>query len=155
MEIWLAAVGVVVFFAHLVLRHRRRRRDRSQELCRRWGLDEATHRVISCDLGRGRSRKPLLADGLAGNPDVLFRDTRQRRLIVGEAKSRNYRGTITPYERYQVTLYSGMVARLYCRPVSAIILYGNDRRVALEFDEDLYRWLLARAPTCRNALARR
>ncbi len=36
-----------------------------------------------------------------------------RRLIVGEAKSRHDRRTITLCERYQVTLYLGMASRLY------------------------------------------
>ena len=102
-----------------------------------------------------KSDRALLADGLAGNPDVLFRDNRNRQVIVGEAKSRHFKRSVTPYERYQVTLYLGMAHRLYRRPVTAIILYGNGRRVPLMFDEDLYRLLLAQIPTCRRAMARR
>ena len=54
-----------------------------------------------------------------------------------------------------MTLYLGMVHLLYRRPVKAILLYGNGRRVPLEFDENLYRQLLAQIPACRQAMARR
>ena len=133
----------------------RQRRRYSARICARWGLDPSTVRVLSSDLASHRSNKALLADGLVGNPDVLFRDNRTRQVIVGEAKSRHYKGSVTPYERYQVTLYLGMVHRLYRRPVTAIILYGNGRRAQLEFDKNLYHQLLAQIPACRRAMARR
>ena len=72
--------------------------------------------------------KALLAEGLASNPDVLFRDNKNRQLIVSEARSRRFKGSVTPYERYQVTLYPGMVHRL-CRQ------------------------FLMRIPACRQALS--
>ena len=150
----LAAVTAALLVVAIPLYARQRRRY-SARLCTRWGFDPATVRVISSDLDRHRSDRALRADDLAGNPDVLFRDDRNRRIIVGEAKSRHFKGTVTPYERYQVTLYLGMVHRLYRRPVKAILLYGNGRRVPLEFDEDLYRRLLAQIPACRQAMARR
>ena len=80
-----------------------RQRRYSARICGRWGLDPATTRVISSDLASHRSNKALLAEGLAANPDVLFRDNRNRQIIVGEAKSRHYKGsrppTITPSTR--------------------------------------------------------
>ena len=133
----------------------RQRRRYSARICARWGLDPSTVRVLSSDLASHRSNKALLADGLAGNPDVLFRDGRTRQVIVGEAKSRHFKGTVTSYERYQVILYLGMVNRTYRQPVKAILLYGNGRRVPLQFDENLYRHLLAQIPACRQAMAKR
>ena len=44
--------------------------------------------MIASDLGRHRASWSLRTDGLAGNPDVIFRDRATRRLIIGEAKSR-------------------------------------------------------------------
>ena len=38
---------------------------------------------------------------------------------------------------------------------TAIILYGNHRRVPLEFDRNLYHQLLAQIPACRRAMDRR
>ena len=148
-------IAAVILLAIAIPLYVRQRRRHSARLCKRWGLDPATVRVLSSDLGRHRSNKALLADGLAGSPDVLFRDDRTRQVIVGEAKSRHFKGTVTPYERYQVTLYLGIVHRIYRRPVKATLLYGNGRRVPLEFDENLYRHLLAQIPACRQAMARR
>ena len=110
----LAAVILVIAACSITLHlHRRRYTNR---LCRRWGLDPMRVRVIASDLGRHRAAWSLRADGLVGNPDVLFRDRANGRPIVGEAKSRHYKGSVTPYERYQVTLYLGMVERLYRQP---------------------------------------
>ena len=149
----LAAVLIAVVGVAILLYGRHHRRYASR-LCRRWGLDPGDVAVLSSDLGRHRPDRRLLADGLVGSPDVLSRDRRRRQIVVGEAKSRHYRGAITAYERYQVTLYCGMAQRLYRRPVRAIILYGNGRRVPLAFDEGLYRDLLAIREDCWRALAR-
>ncbi len=143
-----AAAALAIPGAWLVLRMRRRRV--SARICRRWGLDPDRVRVVASDLGRHRATWSLRADGLVGNPDVLFRDRGNGRLIVGEAKSRHHRGSVTPYERYQVTLYLGMVERLYRRPATAVLLYGNGRLVRLDFDEGLYRRLVALIPRCRQ-----
>ncbi len=146
-----AAAAILTILGASIVLHVRRRRY-SARICRRWGLDPARVRVVASDLGRHRATWSLRADGLVGNPDALFRDRANGRLIVGEAKSRHYRGSVTPYERYQVTLYLGMVGRLYRRPARAILLYGNGRRVPLDFDEGLYRRLLALIPRCRQAM---
>ena len=148
------AAAIVILLVIATPFYVRQRRRYSARICARWGLDRATTRVISSDLASHRSNKALRADGLAGNPDVLFRDNRNRQVIVGEAKSRHFKGAVTPYERYQVTLYLGMAHRLYRRPVTAIILYGNGRRVPMGFDKNLYRQLLAQIPACRRAMAR-
>ena len=147
----LAAV-VAAFTGVAILLLARLRRRYASRICRRWGLDPGDVAVLSSDLGRHRSDRRLIADGLVGSPDVLFRDRRRRQIVVGEAKSRHYRGSITTYERYQVTLYCGMAQRLYRRPVRAIILYGNGHRVPLAFDEGLYRDLLAVRGDCRRAM---
>ena len=128
------------------------RRRYSARLAWRWNLDPATVSVVASDLGRHRSSGLMVVDGLVGASDAIFRMRRTGGIIIGEAKSRHYRGSITPYERHQVTLYLGMAKRLYRRPVTARLLYGNGRVVPLEFDEDLYRSLLALIPRCRRAM---
>ena len=151
---WPPAIGLTLLavLAVLIVWHIARRKI-PRNIVRRWGLDPATCRVLASDLARHRSRPSLVADGLAGSPDALMRERREGTIIVGETKSRHYRGRVTPYEYYQVTLYLGMAKRLYRRPVRAILLYGNGRLVPLEFDEDLYRSLLAVIPRCRRAMA--
>ena len=141
----LIATGAAVFLAL-------NRRRYSARLARRWNLDPAAVSVVASDLGRHRSSRPMVVDGLAGAPDVIFRMRGTGGIVIGEAKSRHYRGTITPYERHQVTLYLGMAKGLYRRPVTAILLYGNGRLVPLEFDVDLYSSLLALIPRCRQAM---
>ena len=148
------ASAVLVVAVSAIALHLRRRRYTAR-ICRRWGLDPARVRVIASDLGRHRATWSIRADGLVGNPDVIFRDRSARRLVVGEAKSRHCKGDITPYERYQVTLYLGMAKRFYRMPASAIILFGNGRRVPVEFDPALYERLLALLPECRRSAARR
>ena len=151
---WHPAIGLALLalLAVLIVSLIARRRS-PRDIVRRWGLDPASCRVLASDLARHGSRPSLVADGLAGSPDALMRERREGTIIVGEAKSRHYRGRVTPYEYYQVTLYLGMAKRLYRRPVRAILLYGNGRLVPLEFDEDLYRRLLALIPRCRRAMA--
>ena len=149
----LAAAVLVIAVSSIALHLRHRRY--TARICRRWGLDPARVRVIASDLGRHRSTWSLRADGLVGKPDVIFRDRTARCLVVGEAKSRHCKGDITPYERYQVTLYLGMAMRLYRMPVSAIVLFGNGRRVPVEFDPALYERLLTLLPECRRSAGRR
>ena len=144
----LAVVVLVIAVSSIALHVRRRRY--AERICRRWSLDPARVRVIASDLGRHRATWSMRADGLIGNPDVIFRDRNSRRLIVGEAKSRHFKGDVTPYERYQVTLYLGMAKRLYRMPATAIILFGNGRRVPVEFDPALYERLLTLLPDCRK-----
>ena len=93
-----------------------------------------------------------MAGDLADSRGALIRERVEGTIIVGEAKSRHDRGRVTPCDCYQSTLYLGMAKRLYRRPVRAILLYGNERLVPLEFDEDLCRSLLALIPRCRRAL---
>ena len=140
----LAALTALVYFRH--------RRRYSSNLCRKWGLDPATTNVLSSDLGRHGSNRTMLVDGLAGAPDVIFRDHRRRRIVIGEAKSRHLKGRPSAYERYQVTLYCGMARNLYRRDVVGILLYGNGRKVVVGFDPALYRRLLAQLPACRRAM---
>ena len=149
----LAMVVLAIATTSIALHARRKRY--TERICRRWGLDPARVRVIASDLGRHRASWSLRADGLVGNPDAIFRDRATRRLIVGEAKSQHYRGAITPYEHYQVTLYLGMVRRLYRQPATAVLLFGNGRQVPLDFDAALYRRLLALLPDCRRDAGRR
>lgn len=87
-----AATAILSILGVSIALHVRRRRY-STRTCGRSGPDPSRFRVV------------------VGNPDALFRDRGNGRLIVGEAKSRNYKSAVTPYGRYQVTLYIGMVER--------------------------------------------
>ncbi len=77
-----------------------------------------------------------------------------RALVQLRAKSRHYKGWINPYELYQIKLYLGMATRLYSQPVRAILLFGNSRRVPVEFNPATYRQFLALLPHCRRDVDR-
>lgn len=147
------AAAILVIACALIALHRRRRC--TDRICRRWGLDPARVRVLASELGRHRATWSMRADGLVRNPDVIFRDRSARRLIVGEAKSRHCKGDVTLYEHYQMTFYLGMAKRLFRMPATAIIPFGNGRRVQVEFDPALHVRRLALLPECRRSGRRR
>jgi len=78
------------------------------------------------------------------------RDRASRLIIVRKTKSRHYKGSLTPCQLYQVTLYLGMAARRYRQPARTILLFGDGRRVPVEFDPATYQHLLALFPDCRR-----
>ena len=80
----------------------------------------------------------------------MFLDPAAGERIIGEAKSRRFRGRITDYERYQVTLYLGLVQVQYGLPARGLLRYGCGRVVPIEFDPDLYDHLISLQPECRR-----
>jgi hypothetical protein len=106
------------------------------------------YRVLGSDVG-GHARRYLIeADGLRGAPDAVFASADE--LVVGDVKRRVYRGALTPYERYQMTLYLGMLQRRHPRRrVRGLLRYRN-AVIDVPFDPDLYAWLLAQLPEYRR-----
>jgi hypothetical protein len=91
---------------------------------------------------------------IVGAADAVFVSRRGRDGIVGEYKSRHHRGFIRRRERYQVTLYMGLLKRSRgLETVNAVIRYA-DRCVPVSFDEALFNDLLALAPEYQKARAR-
>jgi hypothetical protein len=122
-------------------------------LAAEFGLPPAGYRVLGADVG-GYERQYLVeADGLRGLPDAVFESSNE--LVVGDVKTRRFRGAVSAYERYQMTLYIGMLRRRFPgRAVRGAIRY-RDAVIAIPFDEELYRWLLSRAPELRQRLPSR
>ena len=120
----------------------------SQDVVRRWGLGP---RLLQGARERPRpSQVRTVVSGRWSGRLTRCPDAREQgwRHIIGEAKSRHYRGRVTSYELYQATLCLGMAHRLYRRPIRVILLYGCGRLIPLDFDEELYRRLLALIPQC-------
>jgi len=120
----------------------------------RFNLDPKDYVLMAADVGGYSKKIRLSANGAHGDPDALIRARVGDELIVGEVKSRAYRGTVRPYERYQLTLYLGAACRRYPRQrVYGLICYSN-RVVRLDYDDVLYRQLIGLIPEYRKAVRR-
>lgn len=124
--------------------------SRSERLCRLFNLDPDKYELLGSDLGGGSDKIFLRGYGLSGVSDAVFRRRSDGHIIVGEAKSRRYRGAVTRYERFQVTLYIGLAERKYRTHVSAVMRYGCGTTVPVLADSDLFRELLALLPEYRR-----
>ena len=146
-----ASIVIVIVFVLVALLFRRRGKvSRSDRMCRLFGLDPSEYQLIGSDLGGGRDKLFLRGDGVVGAPDAVFRRRSDGEIVVGEAKSRRYRGSVSTYERYQVILYLGVSRRRYRRRVRGLIRYGCGTCVPLAFEETTYQNLIALIPEYRQ-----
>jgi hypothetical protein len=123
-------------------------------ILQRFDLDPNQYVLMAADVGGYSKKIRLAANGVHGDPDALIRARQGDELIVGEVKSRAYKGTVRPYERYQLTLYLGAARRRYPRrQIHGLICYSN-RVVRLEYDDVLYRRLIALLPEYRKVARR-
>lgn len=127
-------------------------KSQSASLCDVFELPATEYTLIGTDLGGSENRVFLRADQVVGVPDAIFRG--RGSIIIGEAKSRHYRGHLTDYENYQVQLYMGAASRTYRKPCRAKIRYGCGSVVPVEFDQSIYDRLLRLIPSCQDALGR-
>lgn len=125
------------------------RRSTADELFTMFGLDPDQYEVLGYDLGRRPRKVFLRADGLVGVPDALFRHRGDRHLVIGEFKSRRYRGQLRDYECYQMTLYQGVAQRRYRQPARGLFRFGCGRVVEHAFDPATYSRLLPLANELR------
>jgi len=129
---------------------------RAKRICKEFGLDPKTHKLLGDDLGQKRGRIFLRADGVVGVPDAVFRDTAHDSLVIGEAKSRRFRGHIKDYERFQLILYMGASRRKFRNAsVAGVFRFGCGSTIAMPFDEAVYRELIALIPRYKAALSAR
>ena len=153
----LLLAGVIGFIVIRAINRRAKRgpATRSDHLCRIFGLDSEEYALLGSDLGDGADKVWLEEDGLVGIPDAVFEHLPSGDIVVGEAKSRYFRGHITDYERFQLTLYMGMVARSYGVPVAGFLRFGCGKVIPFDCDVELYRSLLDAVPDCDVALMER
>lgn len=100
------------------------------------------YRIIGHDLdGRGKTIQ-ISAFGIMGKPDVVAEHRRKKRLRVYDLKSRNYRGQMTDYERFQMTLYIGILKALHPDfEVEGFIRY-RDKLVRVFYSHQLFLSLI-------------
>ena len=142
--LFLAAIPLFwLFFGWL-----RWRRSRDQKICDVFGLSSRKYQVLGTDLGDAENPYYLKADGLVGAPDAVFEGKHD--IVVGEAKSRHFRGNPMRREIYQVILYMGMIQKEQKKPIRAVLAYGCGAKHKVEFNEELYRSLVSLIPKFRK-----
>lgn len=101
-------------------------------------LSPKEYRIIGHDLaGRGKAIQ-ISAFGIMGKPDVLVEHRRMKRLRVYDLKSRNYKGRMTNYEQFQMTLYMGILKTLHPGyEVEGFIRYRN-QLVPVQYSHRLF-----------------
>ncbi len=98
--------------------------------------------VLAADIGGWKVKRRIQRKGVVGMPDALFFDPVRLRYVIGEYKSRVWKGSVTERERYQVTLYVGMLRRLWRREPRGLIAYGCGRIQNVAFNKGVYVGLL-------------
>lgn len=109
---------------------------------KRFGINARTYELLSSDLGESEGRLRMKRHQVSGIADAVFRHKRKPEIVVGEFKSRTYRGEVKLAEFYQVILYIGHLAEMHpdCR-VTGVLSYPN-KRVTVNQDSKLYADLI-------------
>lgn len=147
--------AVILAILALLFVSRSRSQARNHRMCILFGLDPSEYDLLGSDLGGGRDKVYLRANGVVGVPDAVFRHRRTRHIVVGEAKKRRVgRNGVTKYERFQVILYIGAAESKYRKNVSAIIHYGCGTLIPIDSDRATYRRLIGLIPEYRKVAKR-
>lgn len=100
------------------------------------------YRTVATDL-YGQKGRFVKHRNVVGKPDAIFKHLFLPKYIVGELKSRSCHGAISKYERYQTTLYMGMLKKsLFFGQVSGRVGYKNGFK-SLTFDKHCFNWLMS------------
>lgn len=109
----------------------------------KFGLSPGAFKLVSSDLGDSAPRQMLHGNGVSGEPDALFANKPGRKVVVGEYKSRKFKGYVRPYEFFQTMLYMGMARQVHnTSEASGVIAYA-DARVQVHFDQEVYDAIVA------------
>nr|WP_192963276.1 hypothetical protein [Pseudomonas fluorescens] len=112
------------------------------EIYSRFGVNAASHKLLSTDLGKADGRIKLARFGINGIPDAVFEALSGKLILAGEFKSRKYRGVVKLYELYQLMLYMGHLQDRYPNHTIVGCLAYADERVKVRFDPALYQALI-------------
>ncbi len=129
----LLLLGIIFFF---------KKESASGAIYSRFGVRDATHRLISTDLGESKGRLKLARLGINGIPDAVFQAIMGKEILVGEFKSRKYRNQVRLHELYQIQLYLGHIQAIYPDHKVVGCLAYADGRVRVNFDKAVYEALL-------------
>lgn len=99
--------------------------------------------VLGADIGGWKKPWFIKRRGVCGAPDAVFFDPLRFRYIAGEFKSRAFNGRMTNREKYQLTLYTGLIQRFWLPQAQGVIAYGCGRVLKLDYDKTLFKKLMA------------
>jgi hypothetical protein len=136
-------VLVALVFLILAILFFLKKKTASNEVYSRFGVREATHRILSTDLGKSASRIKLSRFGINGIADAVFKALSGREILVGEFKSRKHRGVVKLYEFYQLMLYMGHLQEKYPEHLIKGCLAYADAKVYVAFDIAVYESLVS------------
>lgn len=125
------------------------------EIYSRFGLKESTYTLVSSDLGGKKSTIKLSRFGINGIADAVFKANAGKEIIVGEFKSRKFRGAVRLCEFYQVLLYMGHLAERYPDHVIKGRLAYADSTQGVYFDPQVYEALIGMRTEMLQALGTR
>ncbi|TVS17235.1 MAG: hypothetical protein EA417_07415 [Gammaproteobacteria bacterium] len=132
----LAALCLYAAFSHS-------RRTQSDKVFNLFQLDPDEYELLGFDLGDGSRKVTVRGLGLIGAPDALFRRRRDGRLLVGDFKTRRFRGNPSKYERFQMVLYMGVASHQYQAPADALLRYACGHLEPVDFDPGCFEELRA------------
>lgn len=129
-------IGIVLLL--LVAVYFFKKRQAPNDIFGKFGLSPGAYTLLSSDLGDSAPRQMLRGNGVNGEPDALFAAKAGRKIVVGEFKSRKYRGFVRPYEFFQTMLYMGMARQTHgAQEATGVIAYA-DERVQVYFDQAVF-----------------
>lgn len=97
---------------------------------------------IGSDIGGNNTPYYINKKNVHGAPDALFFNLFTLRFIVGEYKSRVYRGHVTSRERYQVILYVGLISPFLWPRCRGYIVYGCGTVIYVPYVRKTFKALL-------------
>jgi len=128
-------------------------RHSRRQLFTTFSLDPHAYRLLGTDLG-GRKPLYLRLGVLRGAPDAAFVSKTNKHGVIGEYKSRRYRGFVRWRERYQCLLYMGMFKEQHNLTRVCAVLRFADQCVEIDFDEDMFHRLVGLCPEFQCARKR-
>lgn len=132
---------------------RRARGGPGARVMRMFGLQGGDWQVVGGDIRGIRPRVFLRSRSVTGAPDAVFRCHSRGLIVVGELKSRRYRGRLRWREYFQVQLYAHLARRRWRRWDVLIRLRFADAIVDVAPDAKVAEALENLAPELRSARA--
>jgi hypothetical protein len=134
-------IGIVLLL--LVIVYFSKKRQAPKDIFGKFGLSPGAYKLLSSDLGDSAPRKMLQGNGIAGEPDALFAAKIARKVVVGEFKSRKYKGFVRPYEFFQTMLYMGLARHIHGATEAIGVIAYADGRVQVHFDQAVFDAIIA------------
>lgn len=144
-------IGCVIVAAYLLISPGRP----ASSIHSKFGLSDRGYSLVGSDLGGSENGLKLNRRGVVGVPDAVFVARGAKEVVVGEFKSRKFRGEVRNVELYQLLLYMGHIASQYpSHKIKGCLAY-KDGHEFVNFDSAVYSALLGMREEYQDAKARK